>query len=106
MKLKKNDNVMVLTGKDRGKSGVIERVFPEQDKLIVKGVGLVKKHVKPSQKNPKGGIIDINMKVNNSNVMIICPSCGKPTKIGLKVSDKVKQRICKRCGQSLEGNTK
>ena len=103
MKLKKNDNVMILAGKDKSKSGVIERVFLSEGKIVVKGIGLAKKHVKPSKKNPQGGIIEINQKINASNAMIICAACGKATKIGYKVSEKGKIRICKKCGQSLEG---
>lgn len=102
MKLKKNDNVMILTGKDKGKSGIIERVFPADDKVIVKGIALAKKHVKPSRKNPQGGIIDINQKISVSNTMMLCPSCGKPTKIAFNVTEKGKSRICKKCGSSLE----
>jgi len=106
MKLKKNDNVMILTGKDRGKTGLIERVFPEIDKMVVKGIAAAKKSVKPSRKNPQGGIIDINQKIQASNVMIICPSCGKPTKIAYKITDKTKIRICKKCSSSLESGVK
>ena len=105
MKLKKNDNVLILTGKDKGKSGVIERVFPSIDKVIVKGIAMAKKHVKPSKKNPQGGIIDINAKISVSNTMMICPSCGKPTKVAFNVTEKGKSRICKKCGQSLETAT-
>jgi len=106
MKLKKNDNVLVVTGKDRGKTGVIERVFPGEDKIVVKGVAIAKKHVKPSRKNPQGGIIDINLKVDSSNVMMLCPSCGKPSKIAYKTTNNNKLRVCKKCSQSLEGGSK
>ncbi|MCX6808739.1 MAG: 50S ribosomal protein L24 [Candidatus Berkelbacteria bacterium] len=108
MKLKKNDNVLVIGGRDKGKSGVIERVFPKDSRIVVKGIAIAKKHVKPSRKSPQGGIIDINLKITVSNVMIICPSCGKPTKIAYKGTnnDKNKLRICKKCGQSLEGGIK
>lgn len=106
MKIKKNDNVIVLTGKDKGKTGVVDKVFPSLNKLCVKGVALAKKHVKPGRKNPSGGIIDINLKIDGSNVLIVCPSCGKPTKIAYKLTDKKKNRICKKCGQSLEGAQK
>ncbi len=102
MKLKKNDNVLVLAGKDKGKSGLVERVFPQEDKVIVKGIATAKKHVKPSRKNPQGGIIDINQKISASNIMMICPNCGKPTKVSYKIDGENKQRICKKCGQSLE----
>lgn len=103
MKIKKNDNVMVLAGKDSGKTGVVERVFPSEGRLVIKGIAIAKKHLKPSKKNPSGGIIEINQKINSSNVMIVCPSCGKPSKISYKITDKTKMRICKKCGSSLEG---
>lgn len=93
---------MMISGKDKGKTGLIERVFPVDNKLVVKGMAIAKKHVKPSKKNPQGGIIEINQKVSASKVMILCPACGKPTKVGFKISDAVKSRVCKKCGQSLE----
>lgn len=106
MKLKKNDNVKIIAGKDKGKAGVIERVFPTEDRIIVKGVALAKKHVKPSKKAPQGGIIEINQKIQASNAMMICPSCAKMTKIAYKSTEKGKIRICKKCNQSLEGGNK
>lgn len=102
MKIRKSDNVYIITGKEKGKTGVVEAVFPRSGKLIVKGIALVKKHIKPNRKHPQGGIIEINQKINVSNTMIVCVSCGKPTRIGYKVNDKNKIRICRKCGQSLE----
>lgn len=96
----------MIAGKDRGKTGVVERVFPSMDKIVVKGIAMAKKHVKPSRTNPQGGIMDINLKVNASNAMVVCPSCGKPTRIGYKTSDDRKTRICKKCNQSVEGASK
>jgi len=106
MKIKKNDNVMVLAGKDKGKTGTIDKVFPSLNKIVVKGVALAKKHVKPSRKNPSGGIIDINLKISGSNVMVMCPSCSKPTKVAYKIAGDKKTRVCKKCGQSLESASK
>lgn len=106
MKLKKSDNVRILAGKDQGKTGVIERVFPGENKIIVKGIAMAKKHVKPSRKNSQGGILDINLKINASNAMIVCPNCSKPTKVAFLVSDKGKVRICKKCKQSIENRIK
>ena len=106
MKIKKNDNVMVITGKDKGKTGIVERVFPEINKIVAKGIAIAKKHVKPSKKNPQGGIIDINQKISASNVMILCPSCGKPSKVSFQLTETGKNRICKKCKQSLEGGNK
>lgn len=102
MKLKKGDNVIVMAGRDKGKSGVIEYSFPDVDKVIVKGIHVMKKHLKPSQKNPKGGIIDINKKLDSSNLMLICPNCGKNTRIGYQITEKTKIRICRKCNKSVE----
>lgn len=106
MKLKKNDNIMVITGKDRGKTGLVERVFPSLNKIVAKGISISKKHLKPSRKNPSGGIIEINQKISVSNVMIICPSCGKPARAGYQITGDSKIRICRRCQSSLEGGAK
>jgi large subunit ribosomal protein L24 len=106
MKLRKNDNVMILAGKDRGKTGIIERVYPKEDRMIVKGIAMAKKCIKPSKKSPQGGIIDINLKVYASKAMIVCPACSKPTKITYKITGDKKMRICKKCGQSLESIVK
>lgn len=106
MKIKKSDNIIVIAGKDKGKTGIVERVFPSLGKIVVKGVALAKKHIKPSKKNPQGGIMDINLKVDVSNTMVICPSCGKPTRVEYNVGDKGKIRICKKCKQSIEIGTK
>lgn len=106
MKIKKNDNVAVIAGKDKGKSGIVERVFPKDDRIVVKGIAIAKKSVKPSKKAPQGGIIEINQKIDSSNVMILCPSCGKLTKVSYKITEKSKTRVCKKCNQSLEGGNR
>jgi large subunit ribosomal protein L24 len=106
MKIKKSDNIMMIAGKDKGKTGIVERVFPTTGKIVAKGIALAKKHVKPSKKNPQGGIMDINQKVNASNAMIVCPSCGKPTRVGYNIVNDKKSRVCKKCNQSLESGTK
>ncbi len=101
MKIKKNDNVKVIVGKDSGKSGLVEATFDDL-RVVVKGIHIQKKHIKPSQKNPQGGIIDINKKLDVSDVMLVCPNCGKPTRVGLKIEKDKKIRICKKCKQSVE----
>jgi len=106
MKIRRNDNVMILAGKDKGKTGIVEKVYPVTGRLVVKGIALAKKHIKPSKKSPQGGIIDINLSINGSNALIVCPSCGKPTKIAYSVLNDKKIRICKKCKQSLEAGTK
>lgn len=102
MKIKKNDNVAVIAGKDRGKTGVVERVFPADDKVVVTGIAIYKKSVKPTRRAPKGGIIEVNAKIPVSNVAIVCPSCSKITKVGYGMSGDKKIRICRKCKASLE----
>ena len=102
MKIKKNDNVLILKGKDRGKTGLVERVFPTENKVVVAGAFVYKKSVKPSKKAPKGGIIEINAKIPAANVAIICPSCSKITRPIKKISNQKKIRICQKCQSSLE----
>lgn len=106
MKIKKNDNVMIISGKDKGKTGIVQAVFPSLNKVIVKGIANAKKHIKPSRKNPQGGIMDINQKINLSNAILMCPNCGKPTRVEYKITDKNKTRICKKCKQNVEAGTK
>ena len=103
MKIKKNDTIRVTKGKDRGKSGKIEKVLPKLNKIVVTGINKFKKHIKPSKKNPHGGIVDVAMAIPVSNVSIVCPSCQKSTRVQYKITDSKKLRICKQCKQSLEG---
>ncbi len=101
MKIKKGDNIKIIIGRDRGKSGIVERVFPRDNLIVVKGIHLLKKHLKPSQKNPRGGIIEINKKIDVSNVMIICQNCGKNSRVKYQSEEKGKLRICHHCQRSL-----
>lgn len=101
MKIKKNDNVFIITGKDRGKTGKVTKVLPKDDKLIVTGINIAKHHLKPSRKNPHGGIMDMPAAIYASNVMISCPHCGKPVKAAYQVTKDGKERICRKCKGSL-----
>lgn len=102
MKVKKGDNVMIITGKDRGKNGKILNVFPQKNRVVVEGLNLVKKRTKPKKQGEKGQTINIPASLNASNVIIICKNCGKNTRIGYKIlEDKNKIRICKKCGEEL-----
>lgn len=99
MHVKKGDKVVVLSGKDKGKEGEILRAKPAEGKVIVEGVAMVKKAVRPSAQNQQGGIIEQEAAIDASNVMLICPSCGKPTRVGHDVNDEGKKvRVCKKCG--------
>jgi len=101
-KIKKGDLVMVIAGKDRGKKGKVEKVLTKKKKAIVTGINILKKHVRPSNKNPKGGIIEFPAPIDISNLMIICSKCNKPTRIGYKfIKNNQKIRICKKCHEVL-----
>jgi len=101
MKIKKGDRVRVLSGKDRGKEGVVMRALPSDRKVIVDGVNVAKKHQKPTRVTMQGGIIDKDMPIDVSNVAIICPTDG-PTRVGYRIdADGHKARICRKCGGEL-----
>jgi len=100
MKLKKGDNVVVITGKDKGREGEVLQVLPAENKVIVSGVNIAKKHQKPRRANEAGGIIDRDMPMHASNVMLVHK--GKPTRVGYKIgADGKKQRIAKRTGEVI-----
>lgn len=101
-KIKKGDNVLVIAGKDRGKQGQVERVLIQESKVIVTGLNLAKHHLKPSRKNPHGGIINIPAPIDASNAMLICPHCGKPVRVAHKINAKTKERVCRKCQGNLD----
>ena len=97
--IRRNDNVVVTTGKDRGKRGRVLKVVPEKNRLIVEGVNFIKRHTKPNpQRQIKGGVMEREASLHASNVQLVCPECGKPTRIGRKIlGDGRKVRICRKC---------
>ena len=99
MFLKTGDKVRVIAGKDKGKEGLVIRALPAEGKVIVEGVAVVKKAVRPSAQNQQGGFVEKEAAIDVSNVMLVCPKCGKPTRVGHDVNDKGdKVRVCKKCG--------
>ena len=99
MNVKKGDKVQVLSGKDKGAQGEVLKAFPAEGKVIVEGVAMVKKHQKPNAANQQGGIIERAAKIDVSNVMLVCPTCGKATRVGHATdADGKKVRVCKKCG--------
>ena len=98
--IRKNDNVLVITGKDRGKRGRVLRVLPEKNRLIIEGVNIIKRHTKPNPgKNIKGGIVEREASMHASNVQLMCPDCGAQTRVGRKMlGDGRKVRVCRKCG--------
>jgi large subunit ribosomal protein L24 len=98
MKILKNDKVYITAGKDKGKTGEVSKVLIRENKVIVAGINLVKKAVKPSKKNAAGGILEIAKPMASSSVALVCPKCGKPTRIGYSIAkDGKKARICRKC---------
>jgi len=103
LKVKKGDMVRVLAGKDKGKKGKVIEAMPSEGKIIVEGVNVAKRHTKPTQKIMQGGIIDKELPIHVSNVMLICPRCSKPTKVGARfLEDGRKVRSCKSCGEIID----
>ena len=102
IKIRKGERVRVLSGKARGKEGEVMRAIPATGKVIVDGVNIAKKHQRPTQATQQGGIIDKDMPIQVSNVALVCPSCGKPTRVGFKVdASGGKVRVCKKCGGEI-----
>jgi large subunit ribosomal protein L24 len=101
MKIKKGDNVIMLSGKDRNKTGKIVKVDQKEDKLIVEGLNMVKKAIRARNQNQKGQVVSKERYVSVSSVAIVCKACGKPTRIGYKVNGESKTRICKKCQAEL-----
>jgi large subunit ribosomal protein L24 len=100
--IRRNDNVKVITGRDKGKEGRVLRVFPDDAKILVEHVMMVKKHVRPNpQRNIAGGIAEQESRIAISNVQLVCPTCG-PVRIGHEVRGDRKVRVCKKCGTTLD----
>lgn len=101
MRIKKGDNVKIMTGKDRGKVGAVMRAFPDKEQVIVDGLNTRHRHVRPRQSGKKGEVIQVSAPLSISNVQLVCGKCGKATRIGYNVMDAVKVRICKKCGAEV-----
>ncbi|AQY49900.1 50S ribosomal protein L24 [Listeria weihenstephanensis FSL R9-0317] len=106
MHVKKGDKVQVITGKDKGKSGKIIAAFPKKDRVIVEGLNMVKKHTKPSNVNPQGGILNVEAPIHVSNVMLIDPKTGEPTRVSREIKDGKKVRVAKKSGEVIKDATK
>jgi len=101
MKIKKGDTVLIIAGKYRGKKGKVLKTFPKEKKILVEGVNLIKKHQRPKKTGEKGQIVELRKPIDISNTKLICPKCAKPTRIGYKIIEGKKYRICKKCGQEI-----
>ena len=101
MNVKKGDEVIVIAGKDKGKTGKVIQVIPIQDKVVVEGVAIVKRHTKPTQKMPQGGIIEKEAAIHVSNVMPFCSTCKKGVRVAHTIENGTKTRVCRKCGKAL-----
>ena len=103
LRIRKNDTVAVITGKDRGKKGRVLEVLPKRGRILVEAVNYRKVHQRPTPQNPKGGIVQMEGTLDISNVQLLCPRCNKPTRVGYSfLADGTKQRMCKKCREILE----
>lgn len=102
LKIKKGDTVKVLSGNDKGKTGEVLEVIPKTEKIIVKDVNIKKKHVKPRRQGEEGGIIPSEFPIHSSKVAVVCPKCGKATRVGFEVDGDNKVRVCKKCGAKIK----
>jgi large subunit ribosomal protein L24 len=102
-KIRKGDLVRVMTGKEKGKEGKVLQILPEKQGVVIEKLNILKKHTRPNQKNPKGGIIEREGRIHISNVMVLCGNCNKPARTGTKfLSDGKKLRVCRSCGEILD----
>jgi len=97
MKIRKGDQVLIIKGKDRGRKGKVLKGFPKELKVLVEGMNMRKKHMRPKKEGEKGQVIEMAMPMPVSRVKLICPKCGKATRIGYKIENGIKVRICKKC---------
>ena len=102
MRIKKGDTVKVLSGNDKDKTGEVLEIIPKKDKIIVKDVNIRKKHVKPRRQGEEGGIISVECPIHLSKVNVVCPKCGKATRIGFEMDKENKIRVCKKCGTKIK----
>ena len=101
--VRKNDQVVVVAGKEKGKTGKVLRVFPEKGRVLVENLNVVKRHTRPSRANAEGGIIEREAQLDISNVQLVCKACAKPTRTGIRVlEDGSKVRFCKKCNETVD----
>lgn len=101
MKIKKNDQVLIIAGDDKGKKGKVIKSIPDAGKVVVEGANLVRKHVRPKKQGQKGQVVDTPRAVQVSNVKLVCPKCGKAARVGYVLNGEEKVRVCKKCGAKI-----
>jgi large subunit ribosomal protein L24 len=102
LRIKKGDTVQVIQGKENGKRGKVLRVLAEDQRVVVERVNFIKRHVRPSQKTPQGGVIEREASIHISNVQLICPGCGQPARVGVRREGDDKVRYCKKCNVQVD----
>jgi large subunit ribosomal protein L24 len=103
MKVRKNDTIIIIAGKDKGKKGKVRRAIPEEHRVLVEGLNMIKRHSRASRAARQAGIIDLEAPIHISNVMLLCEKCGKPTRVGFRfLTDGKKMRICKLCQEVID----
>ena len=103
MKIRRNDTVVIIAGKDKGKRGKVRQSLPDESRVVVEGVNMVKRHMRPRGTAKQAGIIEREASIQVSNVMLLCPKCDKPTRGGIRfVEDGSRVRVCRRCGEMLD----
>jgi large subunit ribosomal protein L24 len=103
LSIRKGDKVRIVAGKDKGKEGRVLRSDPASARVFIEGANMVKKHSRPSQRNPQGGILEYEGSVDVSNVMLVCPHCSETTRVGRIREKRVRQRVCKKCEKEIDG---
>ena len=102
MHVRRGDKVRIIAGKENGKEGKVLRAHPEKQRVTVEGAAMIKRHTRPTQKNPQGGIMQMEGTMHVSNVMLICPSCSQPTRVGRRREGGSLVRVCKKCGKDID----
>lgn len=101
MNIKKGDTIVVISGADKGRKGKVLRTLPKDQTVVVEGINIRKKHVKPKRAREKGQVIEIPLPFSRARVMLVCPKCGKAARVGLRIEGKKKYRVCKKCGAEI-----
>lgn len=101
MKIKKGDTVLIISGKDKGRTGKVLKSLLKEDRILVEGMNIKKKHIRPKKQGEKGQIVSVATPLNVSNVKFLCPKCGKVSKVGYKIEKGEKSRICKKCNSII-----
>ncbi len=101
MRVKKGDTIKIITGKDKGKTGKLLKVLPKKNKVLIEGLNLYKKHVRPKREGEKGEIVLVPRPIDVSSILLVCSSCGKGVKIGYRFDGKTKIRVCRKCGATI-----